>query len=128
KFCRSSGYQSEELLGRRIASLFGGSRRQQAFETMIESVARGEVWHGELAFTRSDYQNFQTSATISTLAGSSGANTQVLMLLAASADPAASREPLFRRPSVDTLTALPNRQLAVGWPAQAVNAADRHGR
>jgi diguanylate cyclase (GGDEF)-like protein/PAS domain S-box-containing protein len=128
KFCRSSGYQSEELIGRRVASLFGGNMSQQAFETMIESVARGEVWHGELPFTRSDYQNFQTSATISTLANSSGANTQVLMLLEDISDRVAYRESLFRQANFDTLTELPNRQLAMDRLAQAVNAAERHGR
>jgi diguanylate cyclase (GGDEF)-like protein/PAS domain S-box-containing protein len=125
KFCRSSGHSIEALIGRRIASLFGASMSQDAFEAMIESVARGEVWHGDLPFTRSDQQTFQTSATISTLSDSSGTNTQVLMLLEDISDRVAYREDLFRQANFDTLTGLPNRQLAMDRLAQGVSAAER---
>lgn len=125
KFCRSSGFTLEALVGRRVSALFAGSMSQQAFETMIESVARGEVWHGELPFSRSDHRSFETAATISTLNDKSGASTHVLMLLEDISDRVAYREDLFRQANFDSLTQLPNRQLAMDRLAQAVSAAER---
>ncbi|MET0378209.1 MAG: EAL domain-containing protein [Spongiibacteraceae bacterium] len=126
KFCRSSGYPLEVLVGRRVAGLFAGSMTQQAFEAMIESVARGEIWHGELPFARSDQQQFQTAATISTLTDKGGTNTHVLMLLEDISDRVAYRENLFREANFDSLTKLPNRQLAMDRLAQAISTAERH--
>lgn len=126
KFCHSSGYPLEVLVGRRVAGLFAGSMTQHSFEAMIESVARGEIWHGELPFARSDQQHFQTAATISTLTDKAGTNTHVLMLLEDISDRVAYRENLFREANFDSLTKLPNRQLAMDRLAQAIATAERH--
>src|SRR5690606_6542610 len=128
KFCVSSGYNREQLMGQRIGSLFGPSMSQSAFETMIESVARGEIWHGELPFRRKNQQSFPTSATVSTLSDETGANSHVLMLLEDISDRVAYRESLFKQANSDSLTALPNRALALDRLAQSINAAERHKR
>jgi diguanylate cyclase (GGDEF)-like protein/PAS domain S-box-containing protein len=128
KFCTSSGYGRAELMGQRIASLFGPSMTQSAFETMIEAVARGEIWHGELPFRCRDHQSFPTSATVSPLADDAGSNSHVLMLMEDISDRVAWRESLFQQANFDSLTALPNRALALDRLAQAINAAERHQR
>ena len=128
KFCIGSGFRQDQLVGRKIASFFGSSMTQNSFEAMIESVARGEVWHGELPFARTDQRSFQTAATVSTISDHTGSSTHVLMLLEDISDRVAYRESLFLQANFDKLTGLPNRALAMDRLAQAINAAERHHR
>jgi PAS domain S-box-containing protein len=48
KFCKSSGYIKEELLGQAYSIFNSGHHSQIFFEEMWESISHGELWHGEI--------------------------------------------------------------------------------
>ena len=48
KFCKSSGYIKEELLGQAYSIFNSGHHSQQFFEEMWESISHGELWIGEI--------------------------------------------------------------------------------
>ncbi len=48
KFCKSSGYLKEELLGQSYNILNSGHHNRPFFKEMWESILHGEIWHGEI--------------------------------------------------------------------------------
>lgn len=128
KFCACSGYAREALVGHKVSGLFGRDLTRDAYENMLETVARGEVWQGDLPFNRLDRQSFQSAATISSIADARGNSTHLLMLLEDISDRIAYRKSLFQQTNFDRLTGLPNRDLALDRLAQAINTAERHQR
>ena len=48
RFCEISGYSSDELLGQDHSMVNSGVHPKGFFKAMYRSVARGEVWHGEV--------------------------------------------------------------------------------
>jgi PAS domain S-box-containing protein len=48
KFCKSSGYIKEELLGQAYSIFNSGHHSQLFFEEMWESISHGELWIGEI--------------------------------------------------------------------------------
>lgn len=128
KFCVSSGYSCEELLGRDIETLLSSSVSQPERAEIIETIRRGRVWQGELTLRGCNRNHLHTAATLSPIVNGAGETTHVVASLEDISDRVAYKEHLFRQANFDKLTGLPNRALAMDRLAQAINSAERHGR
>ena len=64
KFCEVSGYSRVELLGQDHALLNSGKHPHGFFKSMYETVAHGEVWHGEVCNRAKDGRLYWVKTTI----------------------------------------------------------------
>lgn len=63
-FCQVAGYTAQELLGQNHRILSSGVHPSEYFETMWNTLLRGEVWHGEICDRRRDGSLYWVNATI----------------------------------------------------------------
>ena len=77
-FCRVSGYEEHEILGKNPRVLKSGRMEQSIYKQMWETLARGQEWHGELQNRRKNGEIFWESAVISPLTDDDGNVTHYL--------------------------------------------------
>lgn len=64
-FCKLSGYEKYELLGKAHKIVRNPSNSSEIFFNMWETIRNGKVWHGELSNLAKDGQIYWVEATIS---------------------------------------------------------------
>ena len=78
RFCEVSGYSLTELVGQNHRFINSGLHPAAFFEALWETVARGEVWHGEVRNRRKDGTYYWVAATILPLLGTDGLPQQYI--------------------------------------------------
>mgnify|MGYP003630832821 CR=1 FL=1 len=48
KFCKITGYQQDELIGKKISMLNSGVHSREFFHNMWETISQGQPWHDEI--------------------------------------------------------------------------------
>jgi len=128
KFCATSGYTRDEILGRDVDSLLSSGVPQSDRDAISAAIRRGATWHGELIFHGRDTRHLHTAATIRPIVDAEQRTTHTVAVLEDISDRVAYREHLFQQANFDKLTGLPNRALALDRLVQAINSAERHRR
>ncbi|MEI8397494.1 MAG: PAS domain S-box protein [Rhodospirillaceae bacterium] len=64
KFCAISGYTREELLGQNHRMVRSQEHSEEFYRTMWRTIARGQVWHGEIKNAKRAGGHYWTNATI----------------------------------------------------------------
>jgi PAS domain S-box-containing protein len=72
RFCEVSGYSREELIGRNHRLLKSGHHPPAFYQTLWQTIGRGEIWQGELQSRRKDGSPFWVQATILPLLDEAG--------------------------------------------------------
>jgi PAS domain S-box-containing protein len=78
RFCEVSGYTHNELVGQNHRMINSGLHPAAFFESMWDTIARGEVWNGEVRNRRKDGTHYWVSATILPLLGIDGLPQQYI--------------------------------------------------
>lgn len=71
-FCRLSGYARDELVGETHARVNSGLHPRAHFQDLWATIARGQVWRGELCNRRKDGSLYWTHTVIVPFAGADG--------------------------------------------------------
>ena len=80
KLCQISGYTRNELVGRNHRILNAGVHSQRYFAGMWETIARGEVWNGEICNRAKDGTLFWVNATLVPLRDDTGKPTMYIAI------------------------------------------------
>jgi PAS domain S-box-containing protein len=78
RFCEVSGYAHSELLGQNHRLISSGLHTSAFFESLWSTIARGEVWNGDVRNRRKDGTYYWVSATILPLLGTDGLPQQYI--------------------------------------------------
>jgi PAS domain S-box-containing protein len=76
KFCKTSGYTRDELLGQNHRILNSGLHPQEYFRNMYQTLSAGNVWHGEFRNRTKSGSYYWVQATITPFAGAIGKPTR----------------------------------------------------
>lgn len=72
RFCETSGYTAEEVLGGNPRILKSGGLSKEYYETMWQTLAKGHTWRGEFVNKRKSGEEYWESASISPACDSAG--------------------------------------------------------
>ena len=78
KFCETTGYELEEVIGQNPRILKSGLQSPQVYAELWETITSGREWRGELHNKRKDGSHLWESATISPILDFSGATSNYL--------------------------------------------------
>ena len=121
-----TGYQAEEVLGRRPNMFKSGRHGPEFYQAIFKSIAENGDWHGEIWNRRKSGEVYPQWQTVRPIIDDQG---QVSHYVAVFSDISAiknSQTELARLVHHDPLTDLPNRLLFTDRTEQALAAAQRH--
>ncbi|HEY0832641.1 MAG TPA: EAL domain-containing protein [Azospirillum sp.] len=111
-FCRVSGYDRDEALGRDMGLLRSGLTPPSVYQEMWGRLAAGLPWNGDLCNRRKDGALFWERLTISPVVDADGRTISYLALKQDITLQRGFEMALDRAANYDSLTGLPNRTLA----------------
>lgn len=72
QFCKTSGYSSEELIGKNHRILRSGMHSEEFYNDLWKTISKGNVWHGKVCNKKKDGTHYWVESTISPFLNSKG--------------------------------------------------------
>ncbi len=124
-FCRSSGYASSEVLGRRPDRLDPANPAPEAVAALWEAMKMGSPWQGEFRNRRKDGSEYTEYAIVSPIREADGRITHYVSVQQDITDRVLAAQRIQHLAYYDQLTGLPNRTLLLDRLRQAAAACAR---
>lgn len=128
KFCSTTGYTSEELIGHTLSIIKSDKTPDETYKDMWITIQSGGQWRGEMLNQRKDGELFWENVTISPILDNDGNTSQYLGMKEDITIRKEYEKKLVRQANFDDLTGLPNRILAQDRLAQALTRSRREGK
>ncbi len=116
KFCKSSGYIKEELLGQAYSIFNSGHHSQLFFEEMWESISHGELWKGEIRNKDKQGNFFWVDCSIIPFLDKKGKTYQYMAI----------QQDITEKKSAQERMALEARLISILSENESVNASIQH--
>lgn len=124
-FTRLTGYEMEEVVGA-IPELVDADRYSESFFKSVEdSLARKDLWEGEIQHRRKDGTVFPAWVAITVLRDVNGRVINTIRYFSDITEKKNSENKIHRLAYFDPLTSLPNRSLFTDRLMQSINRAKR---
>jgi len=126
-FTSITGYDAEEVEGRKTTVLSSGRNSEEFYREMIERLVKQGRWAGEIWSRRKDGLNYPQWLTISAVLNKAGQTTHYVGVFHDITEYKQQQEAIEYQAYHDPLTGLPNRLLFDDRLRMAVAQAQRHG-
>jgi diguanylate cyclase (GGDEF)-like protein/PAS domain S-box-containing protein len=126
-FCRITGYEPDEVIGRNMSILSSGMQSDEFYKGMWESISTKGGWQGEIWNRRKNGEIYPQWLTISAIKGKDGVVTNYVGTMLDITQRKAAEEQMNYRAHHDPLTDLPNRALLMDRLRLALAQSKRDG-
>lgn len=124
-FARLTGYQPEEIVGKKPSILASNHHDAEFYRNMWECINRQKYWQGEIFNRRKDGRLLPEWLTITQVTNKAGQLTHYVGTFVDITDRKLNEERIFKLAFYDPLTELPNRRLLVDRLREALLANQR---
>jgi len=124
-FTRITGYEAEEVIGRKPNMLSSGRQSRSFYEELWSMVQQSGYWSGEIWNRRKDGTVYPEWLSIAAIRGDNGAIKEHVAVFSDITKHKQDEEKIRYQANFDALTGLPNRSLLTDRLAQAVLASNR---
>ena len=111
KFCTTSQYSREELIGKSHRMINSGYHQPEFFKNLWRTISKGEVWNGDICNRAKDGSFYWVHSTIVPLIGKDGKPEQYIAIRADITSRKSAEAKAHTMALHDDLTGLPNRYL-----------------
>lgn len=127
-FTEITGYNADEVIGKKLDFLNSGRHAAGFYEAMWAGVQQSDAWRGEIWNQRKNGDVFPSYCAVTAVKGDDGTITHYVNSLTDITQRKATEEEINKLAFYDPLTALPNRRLLLDRLRQALSLSARSGR